>query len=161
MSLGAERLFGFRLKAAPHAWSAQLRLGHGSLCVMENACQFLYKHSLLPEKGTAGVRVNLTFRSKRPVRSTPAATGGAASTVTTSSAAPLYRAGDVVVVEEEEHDDDGAPDKEVDKTDGDDQPRTTAATTPITRMEVDETATAATAERTKGHVLSRVLQDTR
>ena len=34
---------------------------------MENACQFLYRHSLLPELGlpaTAGPRVNLTFRSK-------------------------------------------------------------------------------------------------
>ena len=32
------------------------------------ACQFLYKHSLLPERGADGIRVNLTFRSKNPVR---------------------------------------------------------------------------------------------
>ena len=45
-----------------------IRLRHGSLCVMENVCQFLYKHSLLPECGADGIRVNLTFRSKNPVR---------------------------------------------------------------------------------------------
>lgn len=27
----------------------ELRLGHGSLICMENSCQFLYRHSLLPE----------------------------------------------------------------------------------------------------------------
>jgi hypothetical protein len=40
---------------------------------MENACQFLYRHALLPEAAhhiSAGPRVNLTFRSKTPT--TPA-----------------------------------------------------------------------------------------
>merc|ERR1712006_76780 len=34
---------------------------------MENVCQFLYKHSLLPESSADGTRVNVTFRAKRPV----------------------------------------------------------------------------------------------
>jgi len=45
----------------------EFRLGHGSLICMENSCQFLYRHSLLPEPGLtadAGPRINLTFRSK-------------------------------------------------------------------------------------------------
>ena len=54
-----------------------VRLAHGSLCVMENACQFLYRHSFLPEQGADGVRVNLTFRSKQPVRPSPAETNPA------------------------------------------------------------------------------------
>lgn len=32
---------------------SELRLGHGSLICMENACQFLYRHSLLPEPVTS------------------------------------------------------------------------------------------------------------
>lgn len=44
-----------------------VRLAHGSLCVMENVCQFLYKHALLPEHGIQGVRINVTFRAKRGV----------------------------------------------------------------------------------------------
>jgi len=95
ISLGAERLFGFAPKwndalarevralaedfAAPAAETraaaesrlqtmslAPVRLKHGSLCVMENVCQLLYKHSLLPEYDAEGMRVNVTFRSKRP-----------------------------------------------------------------------------------------------
>lgn len=96
VSLGAERLFAFAPKWDPRAQqrvreaaeglasSSQverhaalermrslgfgpLRLAHGSLCVMENACQLLYKHALLPEHGIDGIRINATFRAKRPV----------------------------------------------------------------------------------------------
>jgi hypothetical protein len=71
-------------KLAEMGWGVT-QLTSGSLCVMENACQMLYKHSLLPESfagapdgdngpqnggvrtSNVGVRINLTFRSKRPV----------------------------------------------------------------------------------------------
>ena len=66
ISLGTVRQFGLRRHGSDSI--DVVRLAHGSLCIMENACQFLYKHSLMPEKGAAGVRVNLTFRSKRPVK---------------------------------------------------------------------------------------------
>ena len=69
ISLGAVRRFGMRLKSAPQQPLPPLPLGHGSLCVMENAFQMLYHHSLLPEPaGHEGVRVNLTFRSKSTTR---------------------------------------------------------------------------------------------
>lgn len=80
ISLGVPRRFGFRHNGlAPSGGrrgaegACVVRLGHGSLVVMENACQFLYKHALLPEpSGTAeGVRVNLTFRCKAPLRAPP------------------------------------------------------------------------------------------
>lgn len=38
----------------------ELRLGHGSLICMENACQFLYRHSLLPEPVSSAE--DLSFR---------------------------------------------------------------------------------------------------
>ena len=50
---------------------SELRLGHGSLICMENACQFLYRHSLLPEPVTLlgsnctvwiGVQVSLSLQ---------------------------------------------------------------------------------------------------
>ncbi|CAE8647978.1 unnamed protein product, partial [Polarella glacialis] len=72
ISLGATRRFGFRLKMVPgkEGECETARLGHGSLCIMENVCQLLYQHSLLPEpawsKKGKGVRVNLTFRSSNP-----------------------------------------------------------------------------------------------
>lgn len=43
-----------------------IRLTHGSLCLMENVCQFLYKHALLPERA-CGPRINVTFRAKGTV----------------------------------------------------------------------------------------------
>ena len=77
LSFGSERLFAFRLNRdlqlpTQHSYSegevvAQCRLKHGSLCIMENVCQFLYKHSLLPEPAVRGVRINLTFRCKAGV----------------------------------------------------------------------------------------------
>ena len=77
VSLGSERLFAFMLNQdlqlpTPRSSSeddvvAQCRLKHGSLCIMENVCQFLYKHSLLPEPAVRGVRINLTFRCKAGV----------------------------------------------------------------------------------------------
>lgn len=80
ISLGAERRFGFRLKAAKSAWAEEsMRLGHGSLLVMENACQFIYQHSLLPEADGEGdaepmgaTRINLTFRCKQKLTAQPA-----------------------------------------------------------------------------------------
>ena len=81
VSLGAPRRFGFRLHT-DHAKAHELTLGHGSMLIMENVCHFLYQHALLPEThppstshstshstsySTSDTRVNLTFRSKRPV----------------------------------------------------------------------------------------------
>lgn len=74
ISLGAERRFGFRSKnvLGVEGEHDPITLGHGSLLVMENACQFLYQHSLLAEhkknKKAKRARVNLTFRSHRPTR---------------------------------------------------------------------------------------------
>ena len=62
----------------------EMRLGHGSLLCMENACQFLYRHSLLPERSLSaadGPRVNITFRSKtvtQPIPHFSATTSGLA-----------------------------------------------------------------------------------
>lgn len=96
ISLGAERLFGFlpkwdsglakRVKHDAAALASSvgslrekllhslqstgfepIRLGHGSLCVMENVSQLIYKHALIPEPMVTGLRVNLTFRQKSAV----------------------------------------------------------------------------------------------
>jgi len=100
VSLGASRFFGFspkwNLRLAEHVHEAAaklaspepsqraaslkeleslgfapLRVENGSLCVMENSCQFLYKHSLLPAHDSDGLRINLTFRCRRPVPPSP------------------------------------------------------------------------------------------
>ena len=78
LSLGAVRRFGFQLRADRRKPALELGLGHGSLLVMENACQLLYLHSLLPETmggvgaaAACGLRINLTFRSRKPTLAAP------------------------------------------------------------------------------------------
>lgn len=95
ISLGAERSFGFlpkwsaeiesQVRAAADGLASSdavtrnesfakmcnagfrpIRLAHGSLCIMENVCQLLYKHALLPEH-SCGPRINVTFRAKGTV----------------------------------------------------------------------------------------------
>lgn len=63
VSLGAERVFRFRLREAQEARrkSVDIRLPHGSLLRMAGATQQHYQHSL-PRAPGAGARVNLTFR---------------------------------------------------------------------------------------------------
>ncbi|EOD21697.1 hypothetical protein EMIHUDRAFT_207723 [Emiliania huxleyi CCMP1516] len=63
ISLGATRRFGLRLKSDVDSPLPPLHLAHGSLTVMENACQLLYHHSVLPAEAP-GVRINLTFRAR-------------------------------------------------------------------------------------------------
>lgn len=63
VSLGAERVFRFRLREAQETRrkSVDIRLPHGSLLRMAGATQRHYQHAL-PRAPGAGARVNLTFR---------------------------------------------------------------------------------------------------
>jgi alkylated DNA repair dioxygenase AlkB len=64
VSLGAERRFVLvpKKKAARHR-TLEVTLGHGSLVVMAGACQHNYRHGVPRQPGSAGERINLTFRS--------------------------------------------------------------------------------------------------
>lgn len=73
LSFGAERLFGFHPKVsggpigAPRVGEdVAVRLGHGSLVIMDNVCQLLYRHSVIPDDSHT-MRINLTFRQKASV----------------------------------------------------------------------------------------------
>lgn len=63
VSLGAERMFRLRLRAATQARreSVGVPLPHGSVLRMAGDTQKLYQHAL-PKAAGAGARVNLTFR---------------------------------------------------------------------------------------------------
>ena len=61
ISLGAEREFSFRTKDKENEKS--IKLGNGSLLVMDKGCQYNYDHSLLVDKNIKDSRLNLTFRS--------------------------------------------------------------------------------------------------
>ncbi|RDS79278.1 alpha-ketoglutarate-dependent dioxygenase AlkB [Dyella monticola] len=65
VSLGAERRFRFRRKAATGAHPSSpvgLTLLHGSLLCMAGDTQRLYRHDLPKQAGACGARINLTFR---------------------------------------------------------------------------------------------------
>ncbi len=64
VSLGAERRFVLvpKKKAARHR-TLEVALGHGSLVVMAGACQHNYRHGVPRQPGSAGERINLTFRT--------------------------------------------------------------------------------------------------
>lgn len=63
VSLGAERRFLLvPKKKAARQRSLEVTLGHGSLVVMAGACQHNYRHGVPRQSGTAGERINLTFR---------------------------------------------------------------------------------------------------
>ena len=65
VSLGAERRFRFRRKAAAGARPSAplgLTLSHGSLLCMAGDTQRLYQHDLPRRAGACAARINLTFR---------------------------------------------------------------------------------------------------
>ena len=61
LSLGASRTFAYRLNTQLNI-EHTVRLGDGDLCTMEGMMQKYYKHAILPEKGKAEPRINLTWR---------------------------------------------------------------------------------------------------
>jgi alkylated DNA repair dioxygenase AlkB len=64
VSLGAERRFVLvPKKKAARDRTLELSLGHGSLLIMAGACQHHYRHGLPKQPGSAGERINLTFRA--------------------------------------------------------------------------------------------------
>ena len=65
LSFGAVRRFRFRSRETRKV-AATIDLAHGSLLVMRGATQRLYQHDL-PKTAQAGERINLTFRTIRPV----------------------------------------------------------------------------------------------
>ncbi|HTB72365.1 MAG TPA: alpha-ketoglutarate-dependent dioxygenase AlkB [Polyangiaceae bacterium] len=63
VSLGAERRFVLvPKKKAARQKTLEVPLGHGSLVVMAGACQHNYRHGVPRQPGSAGERINLTFR---------------------------------------------------------------------------------------------------
>ena len=65
VSLGAERRFVLvpKKKKSARDRTLEVTLGHGSLLVMAGACQHNYRHGVPRQPGSAGERINLTFRA--------------------------------------------------------------------------------------------------
>ncbi len=64
LSLGAARRFVLRARDADARLA--LTLQHGSLLLMGDGCQRLYRHALPRTRATVGPRINLTFRQVLP-----------------------------------------------------------------------------------------------
>lgn len=62
VTLGAERTLIFKSKVYPAQKPIRLRLGSGSLLLMQGETQRFYKHGIAKETRPVGPRVNLTFR---------------------------------------------------------------------------------------------------
>ena len=65
LSLGATRQFLLRSKTDGVRDRASIGMTNGSICIMENACQYRYLHSVPREGDVEEGRINLTFRCKR------------------------------------------------------------------------------------------------
>jgi alkylated DNA repair dioxygenase AlkB len=62
LSLGATRRFALRPCKSQPGRRLDLPLAHGSLLVMEGACQRLYRHGIPREPAVTDERISLTFR---------------------------------------------------------------------------------------------------
>lgn len=67
VSLGEERSFVFQHKLRKDLRPVRVRLESGSLLIMKGNTQRNWKHGIPKESKTCGPRVNLTFRSIRPI----------------------------------------------------------------------------------------------
>lgn len=68
LSLGEERVFRLRHRSRRDIKSVRLPLPSGSLLIMRGDTQRNWKHEVPKERRPCGPRINLTFRSVRPLR---------------------------------------------------------------------------------------------